>query len=380
MNIDSVILSLSKDQFRLPFFRRAELILRLGYASLRMTGLLSFLLFVNSPLWADAPAGDPLAEALPILQARYVDFQALHYKQGDHLGDLIARSNGGISLGAPEAVSAPQPIVTATLPDGILYWRLASFTPAKSWPDLETQLQQGSGNTAGIILDLRSNIAPDDYAAAAQVMGLLAPEDFGLSKYKVGGDHGTGIAGRGVRRPMVVLINNQTTGAAEALAAFLKADGALVVGRATCGKAAVFAEQKLASGQVLRFAVENILRADGTALWGQPISPDIGPVVNDSTERAALALIKDNHIADVIQESAERHRMSEASLVEGEDPEWDGYLASLEKKPVLLSLPVIHDAVLISALDSLKAICLSQRPFPAQATANASPPASSSLQ
>jgi len=126
--------------------------------------------------------------------------------------------------------------------------------------------------------------------------------------------------------------------------------------------------------------VENILRADGTALWGQPISPDIGPVVNDSTERAALALIKDNHIADVIQESAERHRMSEASLVEGEDPEWDGYLASLEKKPVLLSLPVIHDAVLISALDSLKAICLSQRPFPAQATANASPPASSSLQ
>jgi hypothetical protein len=82
----------------------------------------------------------------------------------------------------------------------------------------------------------------------------------------------------------------------------------------------------------------------------------------------------------VIQESAERHRMSEASLVHGQDPEWDDYLASLEQKPVLLSLPVIHDVVLVSALDSLKAIRLSQRTLPAPATANGSPPTSTSIQ
>jgi hypothetical protein len=104
-------------------------------------------------------------------------------------------------------------------------------------------------------------------------------------------------------------------------------------------------------------------------------------MVDDHTEKAALTLIKDNQILDVIQESAERHRMSEASLVQGQDPEWDDYLASLEGRPVLLSLPVIHDVVLISALDSLKAIRLSQRPSPpAQATADASPSASTSVQ
>jgi hypothetical protein len=89
-------------------------------------------------------------------------------------------------------------------------------------------------------------------------------------------------------------------------------------------------------------------------------------------------LIKDNHILDVIQESPERHRLSEATLVQGQDPEWDDYLASLEQKPFLLSLPVIHDVVLITALDSLKAIQLSQRSppaLPAQAQAEASPPA-----
>ena len=89
---------------------------------------------------------------------------------------------------------------------------------------------------------------------------------------------------------------------------------------------------------------------------------------------------KDNQISDVIQESVERHRMSEATLVQGQDPEWDDYLASLEQKPVLLSLPVIHDVVLISALDSLKAIRLSERTLPTQITANASPPTSSSIQ
>jgi hypothetical protein len=74
--------------------------------------------------------------------------------------------------------------------------------------------------------------------------------------------------------------------------------------------------------------------------------------------------------------------MSEASLVEGQDPEWDDYLASLKQQPVLLSLPIIHDVVLITALDSLKAIRLSQSPLPAQTTASAStsPPAPSSVQ
>ena len=55
--------------------------------------------------------------------------------------------------------------------------------------------------------------------------------------------------------------------------------------------------------------------------------------------------------------------MSEASLVQGQDPEWDDYLSSLEKGPVLLSLPHIHDPVLIAALDSLRAIRFSQGPI-----------------
>ncbi len=212
-------------------------------------------------------------------------------------------------------------------------------------------------------------------------MDFFAPEDPALAKFApIAIDRGARIPDHPIHVPIVVLTNNQTIGSAEALAAFLQADGALVVGRQTGGKAAVFDEQKLSSGQVLRFDAANITKADGTPLFGHPVVPDISVTVNDHDEKAALILIKDNQILDVIQESSARHRMSEASLVKGQDPEWDEYLASLEQKPVLLSLPVIHDVALVSALDSLKAIRLSERTLPVQATTNASAPTSSSIQ
>jgi len=354
--------------------------------------LLSLLALTGPVPAADAPAvvppvtADTLSEALPILQAKYIDFKALGYKPGDKLSDLVARSNGEISLSTPATSPyPPPPILTANLPGNILYWRLATFTPPKSWLDLGTQLEQARGNTAGIILDLRSNLAPDNYAGAAQVLSFLVPADITFMRYldqmtDESGLPSLPILGHKINAPIVVLTNNQTSGAAEALAGFLQADGALLVGRPTSGKAAFFGEQKLSSGQVLRFTTGNISKADGIPLFGHPVVPDISLNVSDHNEKAALILIKDNQILDVIQESAQRHRMTEASLVQGQDPEWDDYLASLEQKPVLLSLPVIHDVALISALDSLKAIRLSERTLGSPATTNAATPTSSSVQ
>lgn len=331
-------------------------------------------------------AADPLAEALPILQAKYVDFKALNYKPGDKLSDLIARSNGGISL-SPEAASTPVPIVTAGLPDNVIYWRLASFTPKTSWGDLGTQLQSASTSypSGGAILDLRSNAGPEDIAGAAQVIDFFAAGDDSLFKFLplVADGHKFGgpvIPAHPFHGPVIVLIDHRTAGAAEVLAARLKGDGALLIGQETSGKGAVFEEQKLSSGKVLRYVAAHVSLADGADLWNHPVVPDIALTVDDHSEKAALMLIRDNHISDVIEESAERHRLNEASLVQGQDPEWDAYLASLEKGPVLLSLPPVHDIVLISALDSLRAIRLSQSPVPSQATANASLPASSSIQ
>ena len=153
-----------------------------------------------------------------------------------------------------------------------------------------------------------------------------------------------------------------------------------MIGRATAGKAAVFTEQKLSSGEVLRYVTGDVFLADGSALWQHPVVPDISLNVHDQTEKGALVLIGHHGVLDVIQEDPERHRMSEAALVQGDDPEWDEYLASLKKKPFLLTLPTIHDVVLISALDSLKAIRLSQRHETTSTDASTPQAASTSIQ
>ena len=334
------------------------------------------------------PANDPLVEVLPILKKDYPDFPSLNYKPGDKLEDLVARSNGGISLISQDS-GASTPIVTATLPEGVVYCRAASFTPKKSWADLAAEWKdEVQGNHSnGVILDLRSNETPQDIQGAAQMLALLAPDDKALARYKPITDTGgsapvpaysapeTAICG-----PVIILTDQRTTGAAEVLAACLKADGALVLGGQTAGKGAALTEQTLSSGKILRYIQGHINLADGSDLWGRPVAPDIAVTVDNRTEKAALVLIKHNDVLDVIGESPDRHLMSEAALIKGQDPEWDAYLASLEKKPALLSLPIIHDETLISALDSLKAIQVSQRRPETSTTTDATPPVTTSVQ
>jgi hypothetical protein len=343
-------------------------------------------------LWADMTAtapdsktADPIVEALLILQAKYPDFKELQYKEGDHLSDLISRSAGKISLDAPEtgAAAASNSVsnVMATLPNNILYWRLASFTPEKRWLDTGGQLQQAAPTAAGVVLDLRSTLTPDDYRGAAQVLLFFAPGDMTRFEFSdtTSHDHSSGnpviLAGGqySFHVPIVVLTNDQTAGAAEALATCLKADGALVMGRPTAGKMGVFEEQKLSSGQILRYYTSSVnFQEDPKAVfkipqhslpWNQAVVPDISLTVDEQTEKSALGLIRDKRVLDVIAEGAQRHRMSEASLVHGDDPELNDYVAAQEKKPDAASAttPAVRDVVLISALDSLKAIQLSQR-------------------
>ena len=317
---------------------------------------LSLIILLGIPAWgADAPARDLIGEALPILQKSYADFSGLNYQASDKLADFVTRSKGGIELVASRP-PAPAAMFATTLPDGVIYWRAPSFLlpGGKNPADLAAQLKQPA--TRGLILDLRSNTAPDDYDGARR---WLAMTDTVL--------------------PRIVLTNRRTTGAAEALAGCLQAHGAVVVGQATAGQVAAFAEAPLSSGQMLRYRTtpdpqHDPLMAfrfrDEKPVWGQPVMPDVTPNVDDHNEKAALVLIGDNRIDEVIGESPARHRMSEAALLKNQDPEYDNYLASLEDKPVLLSLPVVHDAALIAALDSLKAIRVSQIDAPAPPAAS----------
>jgi hypothetical protein len=310
-----------------------------------------------------SPAGDSLAEVLPILKSRYVDFAGLHYKPGDSLDFLLHRAQGEISF-APASSFTPSPVFGTLLPGGMIYCRFASFRPATNWSDFGSQLSAWIGSGAqGIILDLRTTATPDDFEGAAQVADFFVPAGtplftIGNAQQKTRAFVSAGPATHADlgAEPITILINGRTSGAAEALAACLKEHGALTIGRGTAGDGAQFESRLLSNGQVLRYVSGQVTLPDGGPLWRNPVSPDIGLLVDPAKEAAVLDLIAHGRILDVIRESAGSHRLSEASLVQGEDPAVDAYLV-----PAGRQAATPQDSSLVTALDSLKAIRLSQR-------------------
>lgn len=222
----------------------------------------------------------------------------------------------------PATVAAPGARLFSTmLPGGIIYWRAGSFTPATTWNDLATQTSQAATSATGLILDLRSNTSPADFGGALRVAGFLGKNQAGAifqqASYQPQAAPMPGV-------PMlIVLTNRETRGAAELLAATLQSHGALVMGEATVGR--------------------------------HPVTPDVTTTANAQDEAVSLALIDRQQVAAVITEAAERHRMSEAALVTGQDPEQDAFIASHEQAAPAAA-PATRDLALVEALDSFKAI------------------------
>ena len=129
----------------------------------------------------------------------------------------------------------PTRMYSAVLPDNTIYWRAGSFTPATTWDDLTAQTNRTAATASGLILDLRSNTTPDDFAGALRVARFLSKGQPGLN-FRQKRLHLASFRTSDVLQgsPMViVLTNRETRGAAEILAASLQAQGALVMGGAT---------------------------------------------------------------------------------------------------------------------------------------------------
>jgi hypothetical protein len=299
-------------------------------------------------------------ELLALLRANYVDYDKIHSK-GATFHEIIAESRGGLSV-AP-AVAATARMYTTNLPGNVIYWRAGSFTPETSWDELASQTNRTASRASGLILDLRSNTTPDDFEGALRVASFLLKGQPGLN-FRQDNFHLAAFSTASVlqgRPTLIVLTNRATRGAAEILAASLQAHGALVMGGETEGKAAIFSEVPLASGSVLRYATAHVYLADGTDLWDRPVVPDVTTRTNARDEAVALNLIDREKVGDVIGEVAARHRMSEAALVAGQDPEQDAFIAAHEQVAPVRQ-PVTRDVALVEAMDSLKAIQVLQGP------------------
>jgi hypothetical protein len=230
----------------------------------------------------------------------------------------------------------------------------------------------GTTNTLkGVALDLRY-AGGDDYAAAAAAADLFVRKDQPLLNW------GKGMArskekSDAIGLPVAVLVNRQTAGAAEALAAALRETGAgLILGSRTAGQAMVAQEFPLKNGERLRIATAPIQLGDGSALSEGGLKPDIAVEVSPEEERAYYvdafkASDRTNLVASTsfsltnqaggTNRAARRPRFNEAELVrERREGLSEADLTAMRGREP--ERPMVQDPALARALDLLRGLTL----------------------
>jgi hypothetical protein len=223
----------------------------------------------------------------------------------------------------------------------------------------------------GIVMDLRFTTGRD-FAAAAGVADLF------LNKERPLLDWGDGMKRSAAKPdattlPLAVLVNRETAGAAEAVAAVLRDTGAsLVLGNRTAGQAMIAQEFPLKNGERLRIATAPIKLGSGALLSAEGVNPDIPVQVSLDEERAYFvdafktapstnALFAGVNLSLTNQSTTNRtrrNRINEAELVR-ERREGSSFDADLALgRATEPEKPVVRDPVLARALDIIKGLAV----------------------
>lgn len=219
----------------------------------------------------------------------------------------------------------------------------------------------------GLVFDLRFADGTD-FAAAAAVADLFLDKEKPLLDWRTGSAQSTAKT-NAITLPVAVIVNRQTTAAAEALAAVLRdAGSAVVLGTNTAGRAIIADEFVLKNGQCLCVAKSGLGLGSGAAIPMTGIDPDIEVAVNGADEKAFFEMTGKYVTATNISASGTnvlsttngvvRRRMNEADLVrmrkEGVDVSGDEFILRASATAVR----PIQDPVLARAVDLLKGLAI----------------------
>ncbi|HHY86324.1 MAG TPA: hypothetical protein GYA07_12465 [Verrucomicrobia bacterium] len=219
----------------------------------------------------------------------------------------------------------------------------------------EFQGVSASNKVSGLALDLRF-AGGTDYAAAAAAADLFVTRkqpllDWGNGRAEAKED------GNEIGIPVAILVNRETTGAAEALAGALRSAGAgLVLGSRTAGEAHAMREFPLGGSGRLRIATGPVKVGDGATLTGEGVRPDIEVEIDPDAERVYYA---DAYYTATREgtNGTRRVRFSEADLVR-EHRQGLGRAVESEQRPQESLPPLVTDPTLARAIDLLKGLAV----------------------
>lgn len=333
-------------------------------------------------------------EVISVLKSNYVDRDKLDEKllnEATITGILDALGRGAVILTAePPSTNSTKTVGNEPKPVGPLaraevidphigYIRLAEVTEGTP-AALDAELKGfADANVAGYVLDLRFADGTN-FAAAAAVAGRFLSDGQEVFTLK---SSETGVrvfrAGSGIKSassnesdlasaPLMLLVNGETRGSAEALAGALRAqDRGIIIGSQTAGSAAGWEDVKLSDGRTLRLATAKIVlpRLNGAArqidIFPNGITPDVIVKIEAQTERNVVLAAQTNETLTVsLQPRVNKNDLTEAQLVKAFRGE---AVNKFLEKPVTDKgheeegdIQNVRDVVLQRAVDILKGI------------------------
>ncbi len=290
--------------------------------------------------------GSPSAEEVwSAIRDLYVDPGSLPEQRVREAVDTgeVGLLGTGVEIGGTNQAAArlDGPAWRTELVEGrYLFVRVRNLAKGEAVARLSAAVASNLAPACGVVLDLRGWRQHEAFEAGAELTALLGGgvggELFSLvdAEGRASAVQAVGGAAGGAahsRKPLVVLVNGQTSGVGEAVADGLRnLRGAVVVGGPTAGKSAVFAERTLKDGRVLRVAEKRVIARGGRALFPNPVTPDVAVEDVGADDAAAMVRAAETGVAEFVTPVEPTDRQDEAALVRGEMPEVDELRRRLE--------------------------------------------------
>jgi C-terminal processing protease CtpA/Prc len=251
---------------------------------------LGLLLAAGAGPGAVRAAGEPIrfSELMDLLRTNLLGATAADLNRAAVDG-LLAQLDPQVTVaGAAGAETNAAPAVTSAVVDrNYGYVRLARLGAGADREFAAACQKLAASNTLkGLALDLRF-AGGQDFPAALGIADQFFPGEKPLINW------GDGVKSsvskpEAIVLPVVLLVNRQTSGAAEALAGMLRSsDVGLLLGTNTAGRASVTREFTLQTGQRVRVAVAPITVAAGKPMPAGGLVPDIRAEIAPDEERLA---------------------------------------------------------------------------------------------
>jgi hypothetical protein len=289
--------------------------------------------------------------ALEILREKHVrggSLQEVDLQRATLRGLIENLEPGAAFLGEDESAATSAPFRSEVLDGRAGYVRLGSLQ-TEHLAELDAALEDFLvRRVQGVVLDLRATPASQNFTLAAEVAGRFCPPGralFSLEGSAAGARSFTGQGPRLFQGVLIVLIDENTSGAAEALAATLRWHArALLVGMRSSGRAVELESFELGGGHHLELAVAEV-SIDGQSVYPRGLRPDLEIAQDPRVREAVLAGALEQGAAVFLYER-ERAQMNEAALLAGSAPE----LETEEAGPALIDRPLQRAVDLVTAI------------------------------